>query len=63
MKVAFKCGVCAASMREARVCDVCGAMLCPDCAHRWVEGHAVVCEMCAGTLRAAAGQDELEEPT
>lgn len=62
MKVAFKCGVCHASTREPLVCDVCGAMLCPDCALRWVEGHAVVCEPCGDTLRAAAG-NELKEPT
>jgi hypothetical protein len=63
---AFKCGVCGSSTHEPLACDVCGVTLCPDCTYRWVEGHAVVCEMCGDTLKAAAGTDTgsgLEEPT
>jgi hypothetical protein len=62
----FKCGACGASTHEPRTCNVCGELVCPDCAHHWVEGHAVVCPDCANTLRAAVGKDTsggLEEPT
>lgn len=65
-KASFKCGLCAGSTHEPRTCEVCRLVVCPDCAHRWVEGHAIVCSDCADTLRAAAGVDTtggLEEPT
>jgi hypothetical protein len=62
----FKCGICGATTLGPVQCDVCGVTLCPDCAHRWVEGHAVVCEMCGDTLKDAAGKKPdagMEEPT
>lgn len=55
-RAGFRCGGCGGTTLEPVACDVCGTMLCPDCVYRWVEGHAVVCEMCGDTLRAAAGE-------
>ena len=56
MSRGWKCAICGASTAQPRTCEVCGAVVCPDCAHRWVEGRAVACPSCAETLRDAAGK-------
>lgn len=57
----YKCGVCGDATSAGLVCGVCGALLCEDCSMRWVEGRAIVCEMCGNTLKDAAGAS-FEEP-